>query len=62
MRDAQAVQSEEVEQSLPQGVFLGLLVPTFFSERFWHVAEKSGKQIPFLRTNLKKDFFKFEPI
>jgi hypothetical protein len=25
-------------------------------------AEKSGKQIPFLRTNLKKAFFKFEPI
>ena len=25
-------------------------------------AEKSGKQIPFLRTNLKKTFFKFEPI
>jgi hypothetical protein len=24
-------------------------------------AEKSGKQIPFLRTNLKKAFFKFEP-
>ena len=25
-------------------------------------AEKSGKQIPLLRTNLKKAFFKFEPI
>jgi len=29
---------------------------------FSAAAEKSGKQIPFLRTNLKKAFFKFEQI